>query len=521
MPDIKHFKFSKTDFDKIREYEFGKNWPVVYILENGREVYVGQTTSLINRVREHYKNIDRIKLDNLHVITDEEYNISAAFDIESWLIQYMSADDKFKLQNSNVGLRNHNYFDKEKYISKFELIWKRLLESNLATKDLNYIKNTDLFKFSPYKTLTYDQLAVTESIFDNIKFNIASRFVINGQPGSGKTILATYLIKYFIENPSTKHLKIALVVPMGALRKTLQNVFSKISGLKRNMVIGPSEVINDKYDILIVDEAHRLKRRFNIVNFKSYDDVNKKLNLDKDSTELDWILRSSKYQILFYDQNQSVRPSDIRHEQISSLGAIHYTLSSQLRVNAGEKYIEFIDNILALKDVEKFKFDKYDFKIFEDFSLFLSEIKDKNSKHGLSRVVAGYAWEWVSRSDPNSHDIEIDSIKLKWNSKVHDWVNSPNSINEVGSIHTIQGYDLNYVGVIIGPELDYDEVNKKLIINSDNYYDINGRRGVDDPKELERYIVNIYKTLLTRGILGTYVYVVNDRLRRYLMEKVS
>ena len=105
--------------------------------------------------------------------------------------------------------------------------------------------------------------------------------------------------------------------------------------------------------------------------------------------------------------------------------------------------------------------------------------------------------------------------KLVWNSTAQDWVNSPNAINEVGCIHTVQGYDLNYVGVIIGPEFSYNKKENQFFVNRDKYYDINGKGGVTDQKELKRYIINIYKTLMTRGIKGTYLYIVNEDLREF------
>jgi hypothetical protein len=135
--------------------------------------------------------------------------------------------------------------------------------------------------------------------------------------------------------------------------------------------------------------------------------------------------------------------------------------------------------------------------------------------------------EWVgtneefSKSKDDSFDIEIDDIKLVWNSTTQDWVNSKNAINEVGCIHTVQGYDLNYVGVIIGPELSYDKINNKLIIDSKKYMDMNGGRSIESPEELERYIINIYKTLLTRGILGTYIYAVDKDLAKYLQDNIN
>lgn len=521
MSDIKTFPFKKDSFDQIKKYKFGKNWPVVYLIENGKDAYVGETIRASQRTKEHLDNPERNSLKNIHLISDEEYNVSATLDIESWLIEYISAEGSFLLQNGNEGLKNHNYFDKEKYKAKFEIIWKKLQDMHLVKKDLIHIRNSDLFKYSPYKALTEDQISVCVDLFTKFKSGSEETFIINGKPGTGKTILAVYLVKYLKEQEETKHLEVALVVPMTQLRGTIRKVFSKVKGLKSSMVIGPNDVTKKKYDILIVDEAHRLKQRKNITNYASFDKTNKSFGLDNNGTEMDWIMKSSKNQILFYDENQSIRPSDLGAEKFRNLNATHYNLISQQRIEAGEEYINFIDDLFDIQDVSKYKFPEYDLQIYDDINKMVSDIKQKNDELQLCRVVAGYAWEWKSKTNPNIHDIEIDGLKLKWNSTNQDWVNSKNSINEVGCIHTVQGYDLNYVGVIIGPELSYDKENKKLLISAKNYKDSNGWRGITDSNELERYIINIYKTLLTRGIKGTYIYIVDENLREYFKEKLG
>ena len=172
MLGITTFQFKKDQFEKIKGYHFGLNWPVVYLIKNDKELYVGETTSLYNRSNQHYDNPERRKLDKMYVITDEEYNKSAALDIESSLIQYIAADGKFLLQNGNHGLQNHNYFDREKYQAKFETIWKELQSISLVKNELVQIKNSDLFKYSPYKALTDEQFIIANQILYDIKHKV-------------------------------------------------------------------------------------------------------------------------------------------------------------------------------------------------------------------------------------------------------------------------------------------------------------------------------------------------------------
>jgi len=521
MSDIKTFAFEKSSFEGVKTFALGRNWPVVYIIENGKEVYIGETTNAYNRSKQHYENADRMRLERMHLITDEEYNKSATLDIESLLIQYFSAEGTLKLQNGNRGLVNHNYFDKARYLAKFETLWEKLQAMSLVKRGLNEIRNSEMFKYSPYKALTEDQLAIAETLQTILETTPSGTHIVNGGPGTGKTNLATYLVKALKGDEKTKHLVVGLVIPMTSLRQSLKDVFSHIEGLSANMVIGPSEVADKKYDLLIVDEAHRLRQRKNLTNYDVFDKMNQKLGLGQEGTELDWVLLNSRHQILFYDENQSIRPTDVHAVRFQQLNATHHHLTSQLRVSGGEKYIEFIEKLFAGDKNPDSAFQNYDFKIYDDASLMVADIKAKDDALGLCRIVAGYAWRWASKKDPSAFDIEIDGLKLKWNGTATDWVNSPNAINEVGCIHTVQGYDLNYVGVIVGPELSYDAETDRLTINPDKYEDRNGWRGITDPAELERYIINIYKTLMTRGMKGCYVYFVDKKVEQYFRNRMS
>jgi DUF2075 family protein len=516
---IQTFEYKHQYFEQIRKYKYGINWPVVYILRNKNEAYIGESTRVYYRSLEHYKNDTRRKLTSIDIITDKDFNKSATLELESLLIEHMSADGKFKLQNGNGGLSNHNYYQNDIYKQKFNYIWEELKHKGIVLHGLFDIRNSDLFKYSPYKALNEEQHLVVEEIFESIKNNQHSNHLIQGEPGTGKTIVAIYIIKYLVEALKEKNLKIALVVPMTSLRKTLQKVFKNVQNLSSSMVIGPSEVVGKSYDVLIVDEAHRLSRRVNITNMKSFDDCNRALDLDIDKgTQLDWIKMSSKHIVLCYDENQSIRPSDVRPTDFEEINFIKHKIKSQMRVLAGGDYIDYIHNILHQTQKEKVDFKNYELFLFDDIREMHNRIKEKDSQYGLSRIIAGYAWKWISKKDVALHDIVIDEVKFRWNSINKDWINSPNAINEIGCIHTTQGYDINYAGIIIGNEVTFK--NGKIHINEKNYFDQNGKRAIKDPNELKKYILNIYKTILTRGIKGTYIYICDKDLRNYFRQYI-
>ena len=235
----------------------------------------------------------------------------------------------------------------------------------------------------------------------------------------------------------------------------------------------------------------------------------------------------SKKSLIFYDQFQSIKPSDTLRENFIYLENQPSTrielLKTQFRCKGGNEYVQFIHNLFLDNNNNSQKFESIDYEcfLFENIQEMVDEIHKKESIHGLSRIVAGYAWEWKSNKDKDAFDIEIESTKLRWNSIAVDWVNSKNSINEVGCIHTTQGYDLNYTGVIIGPEIDYDFDNQKLIIYKDRYKDKAGKNTIKDESILKNFVLNIYRTILLRGIKGTYIYACNENLRKYLKQFIT
>ena len=522
MSHIETFDFNAAGLERLRAFPLGTDWPVVYILENNKEIYVGETTDAHSRAKQHIKAKGMYGFKRMHLITDELYNKSAALDMEAQLIQHMAADDVRRLTNENKGIVNHNFFDRQKYRAKFEVLWGKLKELSLANKGIADIQNSELYKYSPYKGLTEDQLNVAKELRSALLAQSFGTHIVNGGPGTGKTVLATYLVKALKDDEKTSHLKVGLVVPMTSLRKSLKDVFGRVPGLSAKMVLGPSEVAKQDYDVLIVDEAHRLRRRKGITGYGAHDNVSKKLGFSiEDGTELDWVLKKSKHQILFYDENQSIRPSDVRAARIAELNATRHHLTSQLRVKGGDKYIKFIEGLFGEARELDSAFENYDFRIYQDLSEMVTDIKTANGRVGLCRLVAGFAWPWISQKNPDAFDIQIDDVQLRWNHTTTNWVNTEKAPDEVGCIHTVQGYDLNYVAVIVGPELSYDSGRDCLTANVAEYKDTKGWAGVDDPEEIERYIINIYKTLMTRGALGCYVYFVNKDVEKYFKRRID
>lgn len=548
---IHEFDFLEEKTLEIRNSKYGNNWPVVYLIHNEKEMYIGETTKVYVRASQHLKNPERKKLKTIRIIGDDRFNKSAVLDIESSLIKYVSADGRYLLQNHNFGIQSHNYFNKGEYEQIFFEIWRKLKSRGIVRKSLDEIKNSDLFKFSPYKSLTDDQFVAVDFILDtlNERFDSTSTTLVEGSSGTGKTVLAIYLMKLiesirkgeyvfdedFTEDdvPSLKlreriensEFSMAFVVPMSSLRKTIKKVFRNVKGLNPNMVIGPNELSKRTYDLIVVDEAHRLPRRKNIAGFKAFDDANRTLGFDANGDSLDWIIKQGKHIVLFYDEFQSIRPSDVRKEKFAKLLTQNnfslFELSSQMRSLGGNDYIQYIKDMFSNNAFQKIVFSDFEFFIFDDVEKMVNRIRDKDEEVGLSRLIAGYSWEWKSKNDPLTYDIELDRVKLKWNSVTSDWVNSPNALNEVGCIHTTQGYDLNYAGIIIGNDLKFDVKTNKIIIDKNCYFDRNGFVGIEDPSDLDEYIRNIYMTLMFRGIKGVYVYVCNEDLKSYLKQYID
>lgn len=564
--EIKDYAFNQEALDKLAtENHLESNWPVVYQINNQNEIYIGETTNLKNRMHQHYENEQKASLRNgsIRVVFDETFNKSVALDLESYLIQYFSGDGKYCVLNRNDGMCDRDYYRRDDYRQTFEEIWDRLRELKIADKTIAEINNSELFKFSPYKNLNFEQLNVVTEIVQNIDdailHNQKSISIIDGDAGTGKTIVIMYLAKLIADlqsfdnlnddiddesnfgtffelesiNRNFKDQKIALVVPQPSLCNRIRSIFRKIDlGNANIQIFSPIQFgkSDEYFDITLVDEAHLLKigvtgtlgKDVHVINQKIFDD-------DAIHSELDWIMAKSRNVVMVFSEQQRIRPSNIQYADIQRYTdefiKRDYFLRTQMRSRGGKKYIDYIHDIFSnrFRPAQKESFEGFEAKLFSDIGEFVSAIKQREAEVGLARMVAGFAWKWNSKKDKNAYDIEIDGVKFRWNSTTTNWIGSKNAPKEVGSIYTVQGDDLNYVGVIIGEDLIYR--NGQLILNRGAYVDsgatkrnqrqvANGEKISE--KDLLEQVLRTYRVLLNRAVKGVYIYACDDELRDYL-----
>ena len=570
--EIREYHFDQNSINNLATHDkLEENWPVVYQIYNSHDIYIGETTNLKNRMGQHLLNPEKSNLvhGSVKVVFDETFNKSAALDLESYLIQYFSGDGKYRVLNNNDGMRERDYYNRAKYRMTFEAIWNRLRKLNIADKTIAEINNSELFKFSPYKNLNSEQLNVVTEVLENIDEAVAtnqkSLSIIGGDAGTGKTIVIMYLTKLLADlqtfdrnnddiddesnfgvffekeifNQRFKNKSIALVIPQQSLRGRVESIFDKVGLGDADIQIFSPIAFGEQdrnFDITLIDEAHILKVAGYNAQGKTLTKI-KKINqkLFNDNavhTELDWIMQKSKNVVMVFSGAQRVRPGNISEaddisKYVDAIGGRKYYLHDQMRSHGGSSYIRYISDIFSNHGcpISKETFPNFEAKLFYDFKTFVHEIAKREQEVGLSRMVAGFAWKWKSKKQgyDQSYDIEIDGVKLRWNSDLNNWLGSKKSASEVGSIYTIQGDDLNYVGVIIGNDLIYR--NGRMMFNKKSYADkgairrssrqVQSAETIDDDMLLGQ-VLRIYQVLLSRAVKGVYLYVCDAELRAHL-----
>lgn len=380
-----------------------------------------------------------------------------------------------------------------------------------------------------------DQKLVYETVLDIARKSYRDGnkrvLIVKGGPGTGKSVLAINLLvkltnenmvcSYVTKNAAPRNVYATKL--SGDFRKTRINNLFKGSG---SFV----EASENEFDVLIVDEAHRLNAKSGMFQ-----------NLGEN--QIKEIIKASKFSIFFIDESQRVTLKDIGSvEEIQKyIGQANaesevMELESQFRCNGSDGYIAWLDDVLDIRKTannEGFDLD-YDIKICDDPNEVRDIIFEKNKINNKARLLAGYCWNWIkdgkNKSDVFDITIPEYNFAMSWNlGNSQTWAIDPNSVNEVGCIHTCQGLEFDYVGVIIGNDLRYED-NKIVTDVTERAKTDQSIKGIykmaqkdfdNAMKVADEIIKNTYRTLMTRGQKGCYIYCTDKKLSDYLKKRLN
>ncbi|MHC0551876.1 DUF2075 domain-containing protein [Salinicoccus sp. CNSTN-B1] len=538
--ELKSFPFDNKSVDTLKSMDYN-NYPIVYILHNNdkkKHVYIGQTVQMRRRMKAHLKDKKKKDMDKVLLIAHEMFNQSATYNIETNLINYFIADNKYILKNvsQTTNAVTHNYYDKHKYNEGiFRELWERLRADDLADNTLEYLQNKDVFKLSPYKELSESQVELKEEILDFCKHHIntdeRSVFLVKGDAGTGKSVVLSSTFNAIQDlskekDSPLKNTNNFLLVNHNEMIKTYESISESLPNLKKKNFKKPTTFINqmDKTgevaDITFVDEAHLLLSREDKYNDYSGENQLRDISL------------RSKVTIVVFDEKQFLKlkshwSSNLLEEMTEGAITKHYELTDQFRIQADPEVVDWIDAFVD-KKIKPFpeKTGDYELKFFDDATEMFEAIQEKDETYQLSRVVATFDYE--HKKNGEEYYVEEPGFKGVWN-RTHykeTWAEHPETVKEVGSIYTIQGFDLNYVGVILGPSVSYDEEKEELKLLPQKYKDREAFRTSSKAKveynteEMkEQIILNSINVLMKRGVKGLYVYASDKKLQSVLKKK--
>lgn len=356
--------------------------------------------------------------------------------------------------------------------------------------------------------------------------NHKSTIIVEGGPGTGKSVVAINLLAEFRDRNVFYVTKNA--APRNVYFSMLRRNQFKLNYI-RTLFKGSGAFVDSKeneFDCLLVDEAHRLNEKSGMYQHLGENQIME-------------IIKASKVSVFFIDEDQIVTTKDFGSieeikKQAVRLGSTvyageEYNLTSQFRCNGSEGYIAFLDHTLEIRETANYDgFDMdYDIRIYDDPVKMREDLRDINAINNKARMVAGYCYEWITKNNPNQDDYDIrllNGFKAKWNfGNTQTWAIDQDSFDQVGCIHTSQGLEFDYVGVIIGQDLHYE--NGSVITDytkrAKTDHSLKGVRKHNQYDLADRIIRNTYKTLMSRGQKGCFVYCEDERLRDYLREIVE
>lgn len=353
--------------------------------------------------------------------------------------------------------------------------------------------------------------------------NKKTAIIVNGGPGTGKSVVAVNALVALARDYNVRY-----ATPNAAFKTAIINSLDpklRIGENRARFLFSGTSVFwdcpEDSFDVIIVDEAHRLK--------------SKGTYMYKGESQVEDVVRSSRVSIFFVDDQQTIRPNDegstayirevvLRH----GCDIKEVELTVQFRCSGAEGFINWLDHTLQIRDTANF--DGWDgdfvFEIIDDPNALYTKIKGLCDKGYKARMLAGFAWNWSPSKDAEDMDVSIPEcgFAMPWNSRRNsiEWAIRDDMADQIGCIHTSQGLEFDYVGVIIGNDLRYDSNTGVVYGSYDDYRDSAGKKGLkNDPEKLTLFIKQIYKVLMSRGMNGCFVYVRDSELRSYFRKRIT
>ncbi|MCG0994890.1 DUF2075 domain-containing protein [Acetobacter indonesiensis] len=393
--------------------------------------------------------------------------------------------------------------------------------------------NKAIDKLSPEKKLSLQQNDLKQAIKT---FCLAHQnddhaiFLIEGDAGTGKSIVLNSIFNEIQnlsrnknENSPFYGMKNYLVVNHPEMIKLYKNISENFPYLKKKDFERPTTFINKmikdktKADIVFVDEAHLLLTKSD--NYNHF----------KQNNHLEELIKLSRITILVFDEKQVLKfkscwDQGLLNTLVHAYPVETYHLSQQFRVQANTDVQEWIKAFYNYKINSMPRKQNFDFRFFNDAQDLYDLIRQKNNEYGLCRMLATY--DYAYKLDGQDHFITEGRFHLRWDRSKPDeklpWAERTDTIEEVGSVYTVQGFDLNYVGLILGPSVLYDEETDHIKIDSSRYEDsaaFTGRDGISDPEDVKQKIMlNAINVLMTRAVHGLYIYASDAALRKKLMQ---
>lgn len=448
---------------------------------------------------------------------------------------YKEYTDKAPLFGHNDVIKLRNFI--KKYIEDgddgnilYEIDHGRIRPSKMLQDSLrNMLKGNKEFYMIDNQKIVYEY--ALRNAIDTVSANDKNVMIVRGGPGTGKSVLAINLLVELNNRNMTCFYVTKNVAPRSVYSSKLRGDYTQT--YINHLFQGSGSFIDEernKLDCLVVDEAHRLNAKSGMFQ-------------NKGENQIKEIINAVKFSIFFIDENQKVTLKDIGSEDLirrfakeQGAGIYTFDLDSQFRCNRSDGYIAWLDRILDIKDTANFDIDgfDYDFRVLDDPNEVRRLIEEKNKINNKSRIVAGYCWNWISEGKNNSevHDIQIPeyNFEMSWNlGNSTTWAIDSESVNEVGCIHTCQGLEFDYIGVIIGDDLRYE--NGHIVTDytkrAKTDTSLNGIKkiAIEQGQEVankiaDNIIKNTYRTLMTRGMKGCYIYCTNKELAEYFKNSI-